>query len=338
MTRGPIPPIPVTVLTGFLGTGKTTLLNRLLKDDLMTGTLVIVNEFGDIGIDHHLIEQTTDDMILMSAGCLCCTIRGDLIQTLENLLRRIDNKKMSPFKRIVLETTGLANPAPILQAIIAHPYLSLRYQLDGLVTLVDTVNGSSTLEHHAEARQQVSCADCLVLTKTDLTSDFSSLTAQLHTLNPFAEVVNGHDIKASQLLGLKLKGFKVQETGVHTHHAHHFMTALSLRADRPLARSRLDLFLDLLRSNRALQILRFKGLINVLEHPSQPLVVQGVQHLVEDKTLLAGWPDQDHTSRLVVIGMALEKKFIEDLWNACLNIPVLDTPDVQALANNPLKV
>lgn len=203
---GPVPPIPIAVLTGFLGAGKTTLLNRLLTQPELEGTLVIVNEFGEVGLDHLLVESAKDDMILLSAGCLCCTIRGDLISTLEDLLRRRDNGRVSPFRRVIIETTGLADPAPVLNAVLNHPYLSLRYVIDGLVTLVDAVNGEATLDAHVEAIKQVAVADRLVLTKTDLADDacIASLRARLRELNPGAQIIDNSSggANASSLIAL----------------------------------------------------------------------------------------------------------------------------------------
>lgn len=194
--KGPKPAIPLTVLTGFLGTGKTTLLNRILKDPAMADTAVIINEFGEIGLDHLFVDQAGDGIVELSSGCLCCTIRGDLVTTLENLLRHLDNGRTERLSRVVIETTGLADPAPILHTVMLHPYLMLRYQLDSVVTLVDAVNGLSTLENHIEARKQAAVADRLVFTKTDLVESadaqktLSELEQRLAELNPGALRLN----------------------------------------------------------------------------------------------------------------------------------------------------
>lgn len=193
-TAGPIEPIPLSVFTGFLGAGKTTLLNRLLKDPAMSNAAVLVNEVGDIGIDHNLYEIVEEGVILLASGCLCCAVRGDLVNSLENLLRARDNGRCKPFNRVVIETTGIADPASVIHIIMTQPYLTLRYRLDGVITLVDAVNGMKTLDAHEEALKQAAMADRIVITKTDLpegAAQLPALRARLRKLNPAAVVLEG---------------------------------------------------------------------------------------------------------------------------------------------------
>lgn len=186
-------PVPVSILTGFLGAGKTTLLNRLLKDPDLADTAVIINEFGDVSLDHLLVESSGDGVIELADGCLCCTVRGELVDTLADLMDRMQTGKIRPLKRIVIETTGLADPAPVMQSVMGHPTLQQSYRLDGMVTVVDAVNGLSTLDHHVEAVKQVAVADRLVLTKATLASPetVATLKARLAELNPRAPVIDG---------------------------------------------------------------------------------------------------------------------------------------------------
>jgi len=189
--RHPPPPFDLSVITGFLGAGKTTLLNRLLRDPALANTLVLINEFGEVGLDHLLVERVEGDMLVMTSGCLCCTIRGDLVSSLEDALRARDNGRMAPFERVVIETTGLADPVPVLHTIMSHPYLRLRFRLRSVVTLVDALTGMATLDTQEEAVKQAAMADRIVLTKTDLAPDpaaLEELKRRLHDLNPGAPV------------------------------------------------------------------------------------------------------------------------------------------------------
>jgi G3E family GTPase len=363
-TRRPPPPIPLTLLTGFLGAGKTTLLNALLRDPDLRDTAVLINEFGEIALDHLLVEKIDGDMMVLSSGCLCCNLRGDLITALEKLLRNLDNGRAS-FKRVIVETTGLADPAPILQTLMQHPYLVMRFRLDGVVTLVDAVNGSDTLDHHPEAVKQAAVADRIVLTKTDLldTADGAAkrdaLIARLRKLNPAAPILDaaagGATVSALTGCGLYDPDRKIPDVSrwladeaitaahAHDHHHHHDVNrhdervrAFTLATDRAIPAAMLDLFLELLRSTHGPNLLRMKAIVNIEETPDRPMVLHGVQHVLHPATQLDAWPDDDHRTRMVFIVRDIEPRVIRELFDAFLGYTMPDRPDAAALVDNPL--
>jgi G3E family GTPase len=333
---------PVTLLTGFLGSGKTTVLNHVLKQPEMAATAVIVNEFGEIGIDHLLVEKATDDVVLMQSGCLCCTVRGDIADTLVNLFVDRAKGKIPGFERVVIETTGLADPAPILHALMSDPIVAERYMVDGVVTTVDAVNGVGTLDRQVEAVKQAAVADRLLLTKCDLATaeGRQALEARLAALNPGApiiEVASGA-VDPTFLFNLGLfdpdtKTVEVQrwlgdevfanahddddDDHDHGHHRHdvnrhdEHISSFCIVRDKPMSWTALSGWLDALASMRGADLLRVKAIVAISDRPGQPVVLHGVQHLFHPPVLLPEWPSDDRRTRIVFITRDLPRETIE---------------------------
>jgi len=335
-------PIPLHVVTGFLGAGKTSLINRMLKSAALADSLVIVNEWGEIGLDHLLFEAVEGEIISLNSGCLCCTLRGDLVDRLNDLLDRRDAGTVAPFGRVILETTGLADPAPILLALAADSRLAARFRVAGVTTLVDAVNGEATLAARGEAQRQAALADRIGLAKSDLLAAddravrIAAVRAALRALNPVAPILDvaAGELDAEAFLAEPLALRQLDDAPPLAHAAsvrsHVFVTETLIQ---PPALGR---FLDLLSELLGPRLLRVKGLIGLADNPDRPLLIHGAQHVFHAPRILNAWPDGERLSRLVVIADGVAPARIEALWAALTGAPQIDTPDLAALTDNPL--
>ena len=321
---------PVYVITGFLGSGKTTLLNHLVSHVEMKDTAVIINEFGEVGIDHMLVKSSFEDVVLLKNGCLCCTIRGDLLDTLETLAIREEQGEIPSFSRVVIETTGLADPAPILQTLMIDPIITERYVLNSIVTTIDSVNGLAQLADNPESIKQVAIADLLLLTKTDLAEPktIDLITTELATLNPSAKklnLLNGvldptvifdrHDfnpaskqINIDEWLGQDFAEDHGHANNVNRHNEE--ISTFCIRRDTALPWPTVKEWLQSIISLRGQDVIRIKAILD-LEGFDRPVVLHGVQQALHDPVLLEAWPTPERASSIVFIGRNLVHQEIE---------------------------
>ena len=349
MTQSRAPLIPVTLLTGFLGSGKTTALNHLMQQPEMARTLVIINEFGETALDHDLVTSSQENLMqVMGSGCVCCTIRGDLVSALREIHVQFSNESERPFERVIIETTGLADPTPIIHTLMTHPYIYSTYRMDGIVATVDLVNAQSTLDRFEEAIKQVAVADALLLTKADQCSeeDVAALLMRLDGINPGAKrhrVDNGA-VAAGEVLDLGLfsvagkapdvekwlneLAYSDQHAHSHDHvHSHDHdhdhdhsrhddkIRAFSFTVEDPISTYSLNMGLELLMAMLGEDVLRIKAILNLDGH-DQPAVLHGVQHMLHPIARLPEWPTEDRRSRFVFITKNIEKATVERMFRS----------------------
>ena len=333
--------IPVTVITGFLGSGKTTLLSSILKKKEMQKTAVIINEFGEIGLDHALIEHTDENIVELQSGCICCTIQGDLNKTLIDLFDKMMNGKVSSFNRILIETTGLANPVPIIHTLMSSIELIRIYSLDGVITVVDSVNGEKTLDLHEESLKQLALAEKIILSKTDIVDkdEIKSLIYRIKEINPVSQIIFSKfgNIPLEEIFGLGAydpykksadvkKWLAAEKYKDKKHHHHHDVNrhnenirAFSMMSENPVNMIAFSFFRDMITAALGANLLRMKGIINIAGE-ERPAVIHGVQHIFHPVQWLETWPDNDRRTKLVFITQNIKKEQIEDFFRPLMGL------------------
>lgn len=347
--------LPVSILTGFLGSGKTTVLSKLIRHENMDRVAVIVNEFGEVGLDDALVEKVDEETVMLNSGCVCCTVRGDLVDTLRKLYLQRSEGVVREFDRVVIETTGLADPAPILHTMMSDPFIVGRFRLDGVVTSVDAVNAGWQFDKQFESIKQAAVADRIILTKTDLVDAerISSVTARLQDLNPSAPVIKSEmgEVDPDELFNaglynpmtksvdvaqwLREEAYRDTEGHVYTrehehehghdHHGHshdvnrhdEHIQSFCLFFDEPFKWQKIASALDLLSQSHGQNLLRLKGLLNV-EEADGPVVVHAIQHMFHPPAKLNDWPDEDRRSRIVMIMRDMDEKTMQSVFNSYL--------------------
>ncbi len=342
--------IPVTLVTGFLGSGKTTFINAALRSPELAKTVVVVNEFGEVGLDHKLFATSSDSVVVLENGCLCCTVRSDLVGTLNSLYHGRQAGELPEFDNIVIETSGLAEPGAVLQAFLSEPTLDGLFRIASVLTLVDAVNWRGTAESHDEAVRQVALADQIRISKLDLVEardiSASRLLLELRQINPSAEIAEVDWSSAAVAKLLTSPGFDFSDPHAdprpwldlqayqtsahdpdHDHDDHHHdhgphnrnhlegrgIESFVLTRESPLSRAESQFLLEGIAQNLGAGLLRVKGLINIAEEPGRPAVIQGAQHLLHTMTWLDRWPDDDHRTRVVFITQGIARESLRDI-------------------------
>ena len=343
--------LPIHVITGFLGSGKTTLLNQLLHQPGMQNTVVIVNEFGEISIDHLLVKTTTEDMMILEGGCVCCSVRTDLLNTLEDLFHKRERKEISEFEQVLVETTGLADPAPILRTLISDQFIAAHYRLELVITTVDAFYGIQQLDEHDESVKQAALANHLVLTKIDLVDPVAleTLKQRLRTFNPTALMheinFKQHSLDIASLFNTGYYNSQTRQLDVDRwlqaevyiehqqqtdknvpHHDHQdqphrhdaYIKTFCIEHSEPLHWLTLERWIQQLTRLRGKDLLRVKGIAYTIES-DLPVIIQGVQHIFQPPATLDTWPNHERRSQIVFITRNIEKTLIERVLHALIN-------------------
>lgn len=321
------PSIPLTLLTGPLGAGKTTLLNRLLADPAFADTAVILNEFGRTALDRGTVTESGDGIVALGAGCVCCSVRGELVEALERLLRGLDNHRIARIARVVIEASSDADPAPIFALLTRHPYLSLRFHLDGIVTVLDGATPPTAI-----TLRQIAAADRIVLTRTDAPPPMAALRA----LNPGALILAAGTADATALTGIA--DDIPRWLAIDAVSAHQSTDAFALVRDARFTAAALETFLDEAAARFGDALIRVKGLVALAQSPDRPALVHGLGDVFALPAHLAAWPDNDRRTRLAVTAKGIDRGACTALFDAYAGTPALDTPDRAAMMDNPLSL